>query len=188
MMSRLSPKRVGSNSQWPRILGADKSTRSQLLARSACCRYIVTISSRALMAVSSFSSRFFAHRLNFSTSMSSPHSLTSCHCDRSSSGTSSRGVSRSVSLTIWRVWGTFSPRNSSPSPYWPGPVLKKPISTCRCRSLRCDSIYPMISLAVIIGCKSIVDAKITLFAEYSRNVENFLFWSVAVMSKRVVPL
>ena len=149
-VSRLSPRRVGNSSQYPRIFGAERSTRSQLLACSACLRYIATMASRPSIAASSLAKRFVASLPNLSTSISSPQSLTSCQHDMSNCGTSSSGVSATASFTTSRVCGTLSPRNSSPSPYWPGPVLKKPMSTCRCFSLRNDSMYPIISLAVII--------------------------------------
>ena len=147
---RGSPKFVGNNSQCPKILCTDKSTRSQLFARSAYLRYIVRISSRPRIAFSSFSRRLVASLSNFATSISNPQSLTSCHFDISNSGTSSKGKSFHTSRTTSLVCGTFSPRNSSPSPYSPGPVLKNPMSTRRCSSFCSDSIYAIISFAVIV--------------------------------------
>ena len=87
---------------------------------------------------------------NFATSISNPQSLTSCHLLISSSGTSLKGKSFHTFLTTSLVCGTLSPRNSSPSPYSPSPVLKNPISIRRCSSFRSDSIYAIISLAVIV--------------------------------------
>ena len=151
------PRLVGSNSQYPKILCTERSTRSQLFARSAYLRYIVKISSRPRIAFSSFSSRLVASFSNFATRISNPQSLTSCHFDINSSGTSSMVIGSrfmvkgsrfmaNAALTTSLVCGTFSPRNSSPSPYSPGPVLKNPMSIRRCSSFCSDSIYAMISL------------------------------------------
>ena len=110
----------------------------------------------------------FVSLSNFATNISKPQSLTSCHLLISSSGTSLNGNSFQTFLTISLVCGTFSPRNSSPSPYSPGPVLKNPMSTRRCSSFRSDSIYAMISLAVIIFC--FLDCKNT--HKFAKGKEN----------------
>ena len=110
------------------------------------------MSSRCLTAAASVVRRFVANRSNRDTKMSSPQSRTSCHRDCSSNGTSLSGMSLAARATS-RVCGTFSPRNSSPSPYSPRPVLKNRISTCRCSSLRSDSMYSVISLAVVMAAK-----------------------------------
>ena len=82
------------------------------------------------MAFASFANRFVPNFSNCATNSSNPQSLTSCQCDISSSGTSSSGVSLAA-FTTSLVCGTFSPKNASPSPYSPGPVLKNRINTCR---------------------------------------------------------
>ena len=146
---RVGVRLVGSVSHRPRIFGADKSTRSQLLEYSAWSRYSIRISSLFRIASLSSASFFLQSISNLATSISRPQSLTSCQRFVSNSGTSSSGRPL-ASLTIWRVCGTFSPRNSSPSPYSPSPVLKKRISTSRCRSLRIDSMSAIISVAFVI--------------------------------------
>ena len=70
--------------------------------------------------------------------------------DINNSGTSLNGKPFQTSLTTSLVCGTFSPKNSSPSPYSPSPVLKNPISTSRCFSFRNDSIYRIISFAAFM--------------------------------------
>ena len=92
------------------------------------------------MASSSFMRRFARRLSNLATRMRNPQRRTSCHRFISSSGTSSKGKSFQAALTISRVCGTFRPRNSSPSPYSPLPVLKKRIRISLCFSSRSDSI------------------------------------------------
>jgi len=102
------------------------------------------------MAASSFSRRFVASLSNFSTNTSKPQSLTSCQRFISNSGTSPRGKSLATAFTTSLVCGTFKPKNSSPSPYSPGPVLKKPMSTLRCSSFLSSSMWAIMSSAVVI--------------------------------------
>ena len=163
----------GNSNQCPKIFGADKSTKSQLFARSAYCRYKVRISSRFLIATALCSNRLVASFSNLSTSISSPQSLTSCHFDINNSGTSSRAKSFATAFTISLVCGTFSPKNSSPSPYSPGPVLKNPMSTRRCSSFCNDSMYAIISLAFIIHHTSHVPQ--VLMPTYLRRFKRLMY-------------
>lgn len=141
----------------PRMYPHDRSTKSQLLAQRACLRNKRTISVRRSACVVGCSRFLGIAAFISSTRRSRPHRRASCHGERRRDEISSKEMLRPTILTTDLVCGTFSPKNLSPSPYCPFPVLKNRDRMIRCLSSAIDCKVDIISRAVVMSVNKYID-------------------------------
>ena len=88
-----------------------------------------------------WASGFFFECENILISVSKAANRSSWYSLEIHSSKSSNVTSFHVLFTTSRVMGTFIPRNLSPSPYWPGPHLKKRDRPATCEGSWWESIW-----------------------------------------------